>query len=247
MAIIKTEAITLRTTDFSDTSQVLQFLTGSDGVVSALARGSKRPNSPFQGAIDVLTLNEIVYYQKRSSLHELAEVDQITTFPGLRCDVSRVYCASYAVELVYLLARDTHHPKELFDLLRTTLYTIERSRTLPQTVISFEIAALRVAGFEPMLDHCTSCGGAIRNQGCTNFSPLQGGLLCSSCSAEVTDALPVAPGAVSIARALAGGISKPARVKISPKQAIDLRILLDRFIETTLGSRLKTKQYLSRI
>lgn len=248
MAIVKTQAIALRKTDFSDTSQVLQFLAEGHGVISGLARGSKRAKSAFQGAIDVLTLNEIVYYEKRSGLHTLTEVDLVTNFPGIRAQIGRMYCACYAAELVQHLARDSQHPKELFDLLREALYTIEGSESLVRTLFSFEIAALKVAGYLPLLDCCVSCGGAFQANGArVAFSPLLGGLLCTRCESKATNTVRVAAGAVSIARALGGAMARPERLRITKAQGADLRVLLDRFMETVLDVRLKSRRFLRRI
>ena len=48
-------AIALRTTDYSETSQVVHFLTREMGGVRLLAKGTKRPKSKSGGAIDLMS------------------------------------------------------------------------------------------------------------------------------------------------------------------------------------------------
>ena len=44
----------MRTTDYSETSQVVHFFTRETGVVSLIAKGTKRPKSKSGGPIDLV-------------------------------------------------------------------------------------------------------------------------------------------------------------------------------------------------
>ncbi|GAG45812.1 unnamed protein product, partial [marine sediment metagenome] len=48
-------AICLRASDYSETSQVVAFLTRAEGVVRLLAKGAKRAKSKSGGALDLLS------------------------------------------------------------------------------------------------------------------------------------------------------------------------------------------------
>ena len=61
MAAEKTLAIVVRAYDFSETSRVVTLFTEEFGKITALAKGCKRPKSPFESALDVLTLSRIVF------------------------------------------------------------------------------------------------------------------------------------------------------------------------------------------
>ena len=69
-------AICLRTTDFSETSQVLHFLTRGQGVVHVLGKGTKRPKSKSGGAIDLMCEGEVVLHGRvRVGLRENGSED----------------------------------------------------------------------------------------------------------------------------------------------------------------------------
>ena len=54
-------AICIRATDYSETSQVVCFLTRGAGLVRLLAKGSKRAKSATGGAIDLLSEGDLVF------------------------------------------------------------------------------------------------------------------------------------------------------------------------------------------
>ena len=50
--------------------------------------------------------------------------------------------------------------------------------------MSYAIKLLAATGFAPQLTHCVHCGEAVTAQEGAWFSPLQGGLICSSCKSS---------------------------------------------------------------
>ena len=67
MDFCKTPAITLRRTDYKDSSQIITFYTRDFGKIQALAKGLKRSVKGISGGIDLLTYNHIVFIQRRNS------------------------------------------------------------------------------------------------------------------------------------------------------------------------------------
>ncbi|MEZ0230471.1 MAG: DNA repair protein RecO, partial [Planctomycetota bacterium] len=90
MAIQKTDALVLRAIDYSETSQVAWFFTREHGRVHVIAKGARRPRSPFEGALEPLVRGEILFYRKKrnatdeESLDLLKEFDPVDRFPGVR-------------------------------------------------------------------------------------------------------------------------------------------------------------------
>ena len=68
----RTRAICLRTADYSETSQVVHFLTRAHGLVRLLAKGAKRPRSKSGGAIDLLSEGQVVYSETPEFMAEKA-------------------------------------------------------------------------------------------------------------------------------------------------------------------------------
>ena len=67
MDFCKTPAITLRRTDYKDSSQIITFYTRDFGKIQALAKGLKRSVKGISGGMDLLTYNQIVFIQRASS------------------------------------------------------------------------------------------------------------------------------------------------------------------------------------
>ena len=71
MAAEKTDAIVLRVIDFSETSCVVTLMTRDFGKITALAKGARRRKSPFEAALDLLSVCRIVFLRKTSGAMDL--------------------------------------------------------------------------------------------------------------------------------------------------------------------------------
>jgi DNA repair protein RecO (recombination protein O) len=142
-----TTAILLRKRKLSDTSLIVHWCTDSLGVVQTVAKGARRPKSPFAGKLDLFFEAEIqISRSKRSNLHTLREVALTNPFAGIRETYLRMQTASYFVELVELCTETDHHDAELFALLHRAFgYLSEKDPTLC-AVTHFEAELARLAG-----------------------------------------------------------------------------------------------------
>src|SRR6056297_3325623 len=97
-------AICLRTTDYSETSQVVYFLTRESGIIRLLAKGSKRPKSKTGGAVDLLSEGDLVCISsERDTLGTLVEFSETASHAPLRREVKRLYVGLYMLELVHAM------------------------------------------------------------------------------------------------------------------------------------------------
>jgi len=115
-------AICLRTSDFSETSQVVHFLGRQTGTLRLMAKGAKRKKSSTGGAIDLMSEGDLVYIpSRRDSLGTLVEFTETDSHSGLRTNAARLNAGLYMIEMTgALLAEADPHP-EVFDLLHNSL------------------------------------------------------------------------------------------------------------------------------
>src|SRR5438067_3031881 len=96
-----THAILMRKTLLSDTSLIVTWFTERHGKIKTVAKGARRPKSPFAGKLDLFFDAEIQWIRsKKSELHTLKEVMLREPFEGLREKYPRTQLAAYFVEVV---------------------------------------------------------------------------------------------------------------------------------------------------
>ena len=245
MALCKAEAVTLRLTDFSETSQVAVFYTREFGRISALAKGSKRPGNNFEGRLDLLCHNDIVFARKRSSsLHTLTECKLLDRFMGLRAGAERMYAGLYLAELVIAMTQPEESDPRLFALLVTSLRALGKGQEVDLVVLSFEVRLLALCGFAPSLEACVNCGATELGRASVRYSPLLGGVLCRKCREADGRSVGVPRGALAaLARIADGTVSQPSRLKLPPSIVAALRKLMKATVAHQLGREPKLARY----
>ncbi len=252
MQRLKLTAIVLRTVDYGESDRVVSLLSRERGKLSAFARGARASRRRFGGALEPFTLLEAeVKERPGSDLAVLESVAVTRAFGGIRTDLARIACASYACELSRELVRDHEPHAELFELLASYLGRLESAPARPWALRAFELGALRAGGLMPRLDACARCGRALSSQwpARLSFDPGQGGFLCGSCAPSA--AARGLEAALETARALArlqeGGIEAAEAEQPSLAAGTEARDLLSAFIEHHLGKRLGSRRFLDEM
>lgn len=195
-------AICLRAIDYSETSQVLHFLTRGAGTVRVLGKGTKRPRSKSGGAIDLLSEGQLLFSTGRAQgLAVLLEFTETTCHSALRKEASRLNAAVYMLELISAMLAEGDPHAEVFDLLHNALGRLGHADAPVQAVLAyFQWRLLRHVGLLGQLSTCVGCGRAIAGQGRGHrhheqvfFSSTQGGLICAGCRHTAGEKLPLGP------------------------------------------------------
>lgn len=182
MSSEKTRAIVVRVVDFSETSCVVTLFTRDFGKIGALAKGARRPKSPFESALDLLAVCRIVFLHKSSeSLDVLTEAKLERRFRGATRDLSRLYAGYYMAELL----RELTHPgaayAALYDATEEGLRALEGNLDVHRIVLRFELFTLHVLGHLPALFNCAACGQFVDVSERVLFGQQAGGILCRRC------------------------------------------------------------------
>ncbi len=195
--LTKDEAICIRASDYSETSQIVTFFAKAAGKISAIAKGSKRPKSPFGGPIEILSYGKIVFSDtKRERLATLTEFEQQSGFETLQSNVFALNCSVFGVELVNKLTDDYDPHPELFDsfleFLKSTRETTGESRSTISLLILFQLSLLKEVGLQPVLKSCANCKTTFSTAWpkCY-FSSAANGLICRDCEGSFPDKISV--------------------------------------------------------
>lgn len=159
MAAEKTPGIVLKVVEFSETSCVVTIFTRDFGKITGLAKGARRRNSPFEAAIDVLSLVRLVFLLKSNdALDLLTEAKLERRFRAASVDLGRFYAGQYVIELLGVLTINHDPMPALYDLAERAVIDLDEGRLSPDLVLNrFEMRALHLVGHQPQLESCVNC------------------------------------------------------------------------------------------
>jgi len=186
MALTKVEGVILKTQAYGDTSVILRLYTRELGKLSAIAKGARRPKSPFGGVLDNLNLvAAILYYHETRDLHTLKECDLVDGFAGLRDHFDRTAVAMGMAELLHRTGLEGEPQPEVFQAL------VDRCRALAGAdrrfvnfYWAFALRLLEESGTRLEWEQCAMCGGALPGTR-EKLSLEHGGTLCPRCAGTV--------------------------------------------------------------
>jgi DNA repair protein RecO (recombination protein O) len=195
--LTKDHAICIRAVDYSETSQIITFFTQATGKISAIAKGSKRPKSAFEGPIEIFSYGRIVFSdsnkEKLATLTEFESVPGEQSFAGLSSDLFTLNCCFFAAELLNKLTHEYDPHPELFEAFLQFLQNANEYESrlhILVLLILFQLTLLKEVGLQPVLDCCVNCKSqnTIRNtRNETYFSSSANGIICWDCEASFPD------------------------------------------------------------
>lgn len=242
--ILKTEAIVLKTFDFRETSKIAIFFSNEFGKLKGLLKGIRKEPNKFASHLNLGSLNEAVFYQKRNSdLHLISHCDLKNDFPGLRRDLRRALAVNYILELVDALMPAEDKNEAVFKLLLSCLKSLESSVDTAKIIQMFQIKMLSLSGFKPHFDSCLICDKKILTS--AYFSHRLGGLLCLHCRARDQDSASVLKGTIASIRHIEEQEwVRALRLGLNSSVKLELKELLNDFLVFHLEKHLKSPQYL---
>ncbi len=170
MRIERQPAYLLHKRQYRESSLIIEVFTAEYGRLSLIAKGARRPKSPFKAALQLFT-PMLINYSDRNELGTLTAAEQAADRYPLRAD--RLYCGYYLNELlVRLLHRHDAH-EQLFRYYSQTLKQLARDTRSDKALRLFEKAFLSETGYGLTL-HLDSSGQPVQADQNYLFSPEYG-------------------------------------------------------------------------
>ena len=194
--LTKDMAICIRAVDYSETSQIVTFFARDTGKIGAIAKGSKRPKSTFDGPIEILSHGQILFADSnKDKLATLTEFQQEPTLLNLRKNLFALYCCYFGAELINGLTDDYDPHPELFESFIQFLQNAndqqaanDDRRNMLALLILFQLSLLDKVGLQPILNTCVNCRTPFSpNWPQSYFSSSANGLVCRDCEINFTD------------------------------------------------------------
>jgi recombinational DNA repair protein (RecF pathway) len=132
MRTVRTRAIVLRRTNYSEADRILQLLT-PDGRRSVMAKGVRREKSKLAGGIELFAISDVVIGEGKGELGILTSSQLVIFYRHILEDYDRLQFGYRAVKFVGKASETVDEP-EWFDLLSEVLAALD-TITIPLELI----------------------------------------------------------------------------------------------------------------
>lgn len=239
--MISVEGIVLSTSDYSETSKILNVLTSDYGIIGVIAKGSKSLKSSLRSVTDKLTYGKFNIYYKEGKLSTLVSVDVINVFKNIKKDIVKISFAGFLLELSEQVMRHSENG-QVYELLIAGLTKINEDFDPLVITNIIEFKYLSYLGVMPVLDSCSICG---KKTNIVTLSSDKGGLICSEC---YKNEFIVDPKTIKLVRMFYYvDIKKISKIEISSKCKKEINDFLDLYYERYTGLFLKSKNFIKNI
>ncbi len=171
----------MRSIDYRESDRIVTLLTEDFGKISLLARGARKSQRRFGGALQPYVLMNACFRPGRGDLAHLDRVSVERSFLGILRSLSSIGAAGAALAVIRERLPDHEPEPAVFDAAARFLSALDEGAPPEEALLSLQIRVLDMLGFAPTLDRCVHCGKAPAPGQAASFDAARGGLVCRSC------------------------------------------------------------------
>lgn len=236
----KIEGIVISEYPFEESSKIIKIFT-KDGIISVIAKGSKKLKSPFFSVTSKLSYGVFNIVYKENNLSKLVDADILNDYRNIKKDIIKTSYATYITELVTKVYKHDSN-KNIFVLYMQSLDKIGEG--YDPLVISdiLRLKLLDYLGIKPIIDRCVECGNTTD---IATISSYYGGYICKNC---LRNEKIVSIKTISLIRGLYYvDISKIKKLDIPDIVKRELNEFIDDYYDRYSGIYLKSKIFLEAV
>lgn len=240
MEITKVKGIIISEKPYKESSKLLNMITEDYGVISVIAKGSKRLKSNLRSITSKLTYAEFQINYKEGKLSTLICADIINPLFNIKKDLLKISYASYLLDLTSQVLKENNN-KNIYNILVSSLLKIEDDFD-PEVITNIlELKYLSYLGISPNFDTCSICGKSK----ILTISVEKGGFICTN---HHTNERIVSNKTLQIIRMLYyADIDKITKLEVSEPVKKEIDEFIDEYYESYTGLFMKTKEFLKNI
>ena len=245
MPLRETEAIVLRTYRLGEADKVASLLTRQLGRLRAVAAGAQRPKSRYGGTLESLSYVRLLLFERENrDLLRLNSAELIESFFEMQKDYRVQVAAQYVAEVSEKFLPEREVNERAFRLLVTVLRALKRSGEVNRPLVYFDYWLLRLGGFLPDFDRCSTCGrGLSAGQGW--YGEGSEGLLCGDCRTPAARETASADSLAAVRRGCKGSLTDWLITEKPGSGGRQVRRFLEEVVESHLEKKLVTRPLLS--
>jgi DNA repair protein RecO (recombination protein O) len=243
--------VVLKTTPLRESDLLVVLYTETHGRISTVARGARKSQRRFAGALSLLVLGRYEIGRQRGELWDLEGATIEREWTALAGDIVAVAHASYIAELVGALMPAEAPDPEALEII-VGLWDSLALGPSAAALRAVELALLDLAGHRAAIDRCAACGEADLEGGAV-FDPTRGGAVCRACAARSRGAgvRPFGEGARHYLRAIAAAESpRAARAlddQVATEDRVEAREAVVAMVTGLVGKPLRSLEYLAKL
>lgn len=143
----KCKGTIIRRIPLTESSLIINWCTEDHGILKTVAKGARRPKSPFAGKLDLFCEAEFaIIRSKKSDLHPLRELSLTSLRSGLRKSYLQTLAATYFVQLLNLVTEPETPITSLNNLLNRALNHLEKTLPDMKAILHYEKQMTQLLG-----------------------------------------------------------------------------------------------------
>jgi len=242
MSIEKSEAVILKSFNWSESSRTVVFFTLNFGRLALVDKGGRSLKTKRGRLIPFSRMEITFYHSEKESRGYISDAELLEPF-SMEKDGSlgRLAYSSAACELLLKLLPEEQPQNQLYHYLINFLKHMEKDdkKYLPAVFIAFYLRLLSQLGYHPSLAYCASCGNDIDKTITGNqifFDVRKGGIICATCQKPTDDYISFPKETYKLLLALqTASLNEAATLPIGYKKAALLLEILTKFIGNQTG------------
>lgn len=239
MEEVKIKGIVIKASDYMDSDKLVTIFSAERGIVTAKARGVKKPKAKLAFACQPFAFIEFVLF-KQGDFYTIKTASSIDQNFSLTLDFDNYVLMMSVLEVISKTMLSGEPEPDMFLLLLSCFEAITYGGAPSMAVfIKFMIEALKILGFSLSFDRCALCKKKLSAPYAFSFD--HGGMLCAGCQKK-NDFLEVNGGEFEVISTInATDMGKLGELKPLPREELVLvigmlvkvfRIFVDEDIET---------------
>jgi DNA repair protein RecO (recombination protein O) len=245
MALGRATAMVIGSFPLGESDRVVTFFSREQGKIRGVAKAARRMRSRFSGALELLTVGELVFFDTgRSDLVRIDHFDVLHPFAGIRENLERLGQAAWMVECVGRLTADRDPNTAVYGTLVRALRSVERGAPPRRVAVAFGVRLVEALGHRLRTDACVACGGRTTGAvGPVAVAVDAGGVLCRRCSGDRRDTLEVGPSSLAALRRLRTLAWEEATASRLGRAEVELRQLLELQVAYLIGQPTRSSKF----
>ena len=175
MKVISVEGIVISTTDYKESSKIINIFTKDKGIIGCISKGCKSLKSKLRLLSEKMAYANFQISYKENGLSTLIDGDIIDYFINIKSDIIKVSYLSYITELSSSVYKESEED-EVYNLMISGIKKIEEGFDPKVITNILELQFLEYLGINLNLDSCVKCGSTK----VVTISLSKGGYVCAN-------------------------------------------------------------------